>query len=338
MKKPKPDEELLSVLEEKEYKYIRPLGSGGSANVFLVQSLKYKDNFVAKQMFLDDPAQCKECEIRALQNLNSTSVISLYDYAITPHSLVMILEYCSHGSLEDYLKKNGPITGDFLRGLCRNILTGIDFIHQQRVAHLDIKPANILFDRYGRAKLADFGISRIFQGSNPRSNHKAGSIIFMAPEIINSLNYEPFRADIWALGVTFFIMNTARSPWPTQSYSAMMQAISLGDAVYSPNNCADLNKIIKTMLNPSPTQRPTAKQLLSNQFFNVSPKVGNIPLDLPKSGSSIKLNPISNIISKKTSTAHSTSHAVEFALRGKNRTLSTVNKTFPDVQTISEEN
>lgn len=257
------DEELLSVLEEKQYKFVTQIGSGGSAIVYLVESLRYHQNFVCKQISLDIKGICKECELQALKNLGHPSIISLYDYKLTDNFLFLFLEYCPHGSLEDYVLYSGAVSQEQLLPLFKNILTSVEYIHSKRVAHSDIKPGNIFFDRYGRPKLADFGLSRLFQSSSPESDYRAGSLAFMSPEMFNNNRYDPFAADIWALGVTLYIISTGLSPFPLKSPQSTIQNIQAGAYCIPFDMSETIAGLIKKMMNPIPNKRPKAKDILN---------------------------------------------------------------------------
>lgn len=258
---------LAEALEAKGYRFIRQIGEGGTAYVFLVESLRYKTNFVCKQILLETRGICKECEIRALQSLNSSSVIQLYDYYIKPKYLFLFLEFCPKGSLEEYIKKNGPMKDNQLLGMCKSILVGIEYIHSRRCAHSDLKPANILLDRTGKPKLADFGFSKIFPIEKPNTDQRVGSLVFMAPEIFHSSRYNPFPADIWSLGVTFYYLATGTYPWPLTTYQECVGAITTASFKIPDDVDERIKMLIMSMLNPHAERRPRAKELLASPCF-----------------------------------------------------------------------
>ncbi|OHT15348.1 CAMK family protein kinase [Tritrichomonas foetus] len=261
------DTELLEVLNEKNFSYVAPIGAGGTATCFLVRSSKYGMNFVCKKIPLGDKCICSQCELVALKQLNSPSVINMYDFKILPSCIYLFIEFCPRGCLMSYIRKAGPITGRNLIGLCKNLLMALQFIHESKFAHLDIKPANILIDSYGRTKLADFGISRFISGTN-LSDQKAGTVIFMAPEIFSADKFDPFMADIWAMGVTFYFIATKRIPWVTSSLEDTKKSIKAG-MIQFPQNFPniELSKVIRMMLARKPEDRPSAEKLLTLPIF-----------------------------------------------------------------------
>ena len=83
-------------------------------------------------------------------------------------------------------------------------------MHELQIAHLDIKPDNILFDEFFNVKISDFGTSILLLDSDWTSWRRWGTRSFMAPEVVNatqSAQYNVFKADIYSLGVTLMILS-----------------------------------------------------------------------------------------------------------------------------------
>ena len=265
---------LLKVLEMKGFRLLGPVGKGGSSSCYAVQSLKYKDLFVCKQLVISSKTTCSQCEIDSLKRLNSANVISMYDFHVERPYVYVILEYCPNGTLMDYVMKCGPPSGRQLLGVMKTLLGAVNFIHTHRVAHLDIKPTNVLLDRYGRAKLADFGISR-FVARDDTSDQHAGTTAFMAPELFAPGRFDPFKADIWALGITFFFMITGCAPWAARTLEELREMIPQGIGTAAVLLPAQVRQLVMSMCKLDPSRRPTAKELLDNPIFqNVEVKDG----------------------------------------------------------------
>ena len=212
----------------------RHIGSGGNATCFLVRSVKYECDFVAKVTHLDGRSIERENEAEALKNLTHKNIVQLYELFRDDRYYYMIIEYCPGGSLEDLIAREGPIQRARLVSICTQVCEAVRACHEVNIAHRDIKPANILLDAYGRPKLADFGLSDVYDQPFVRS--QAGSLAFMAPEIITGTGgHNPFKADVWALGVTFFYMGTGALPWQTQSVPDLLRAIKLGPVDWAVN-------------------------------------------------------------------------------------------------------
>jgi serine/threonine protein kinase len=259
-------EQITPVLQSMGYDLMKEIGEGASARCFLVFSRQYQTLFVAKAMSLLCRQICSECEVNALRQLTSPYVISLYDVAFRPDCLYLVLEYCPLGPLDDYVRSNGPFSGAQLYGMCKAILTGLAYIHSQRFAHLDLKPSNILLDRYGRTKLADFGIARLFR-LRAVTEQRAGSLAFMAPDVYSARSYDPFKADIWSLGVTFFFLAIGKVPWVSELPTQLQKEISTGCFTVPSSLDGPFAHVLREMMNVDARQRPSAADLLKMSPF-----------------------------------------------------------------------
>eukprot|EP00494_Astrolonche_serrata_P023602 UN23860 len=93
----------------------------------------------------------------------------------------------------------------------RDIFMGINYLHEQRIAHGDIKPDNILMGVDGHLKLADFGVSRFIESASVIKGLET-TPAFQAPEELQG-NYSPWPADLWAVGVVFYMFLTGKHPF-----------------------------------------------------------------------------------------------------------------------------
>ena len=155
-------DEMRRTLAEHGYDFKKELGRGGFATVVLVRSQRYDMDFAAKVIQHEGPLNgTVEAEITSLRDLAHPNIICLSDWFTNGHHVYLILEYCPNGSLQDILNKNKNLTEPIARSYFRQIVSALSYCHEHGVAHLDIKPANILIDVYGRMKLADFGLSLV---------------------------------------------------------------------------------------------------------------------------------------------------------------------------------
>lgn len=211
------------------YKFLEKIGEGGFSQVYKVYHEKYQQIFCAKVMKYDQDEKnwtLFRSEMDSLVSLDHINIIRLYNFFKVDDRLYLILEYCPGGSLYDRVEKNGPLTGDELMNVTEQLVSGVQYIHQQRIAHRDIKPQNVLFDSHGRVRIADFGISKL--GDGDKLCTFTCSAAYAAPEILGRKPYSPFAADIWALGVTLYYISHGKLPWPTSSFVLMTEAIEQG--------------------------------------------------------------------------------------------------------------
>ena len=222
------DFELIKrTLNEHRFRYERPIGNGGFASVHLVVNERYNQPFVVKVTKLKNGMTEEDhAEISNLINLTHPNIISMFEYFSDDVYLYIILEYCSGGSLQDVIKRDGYIKPPLLYHYYYQICAALKHCHMRSIAHRDLKPANVLIDNYGRLKIADFGLSCRNEGEIIHSF--VGSRSYMAPEVITRVGYDPFLADIWSLGVTFYQMAAGCLPWNAESHKELLLSISIG--------------------------------------------------------------------------------------------------------------
>nr|AYA44274.1 death-associated protein kinase 1 [Helicoverpa armigera] len=145
---------------------------------------------------------CAEC----------TRVVSLHEVYETRSEVAIVLELCAGGELQRLLDEEDRLTEGAARRALRHVLEGLAHLHARRVAHLDLKPQNLLLTAGGEELLiCDFGISRAIQpGAHVREI--LGTRDYVAPEI---LSYEPLSlaADIWSVGVLAYVLLSGYSPF-----------------------------------------------------------------------------------------------------------------------------
>jgi serine/threonine protein kinase len=176
----------------------------------------------------------------------------------------MIFEYCPNGSLCDEISDDGGIPLDRFFSIAQQLLSALAFMHSQGVAHCDIKPSNVLIDIHGRPKFADFGIAQT--RTRPLDEQTAGTWAFLAPEVLTHTATDRFKADVWALGVTFTFMLDGVLPWPTVP-GRMREAVLKGSYLIMRKIPAPLADLIRWMFVVKPEARWSADQLLKHAYF-----------------------------------------------------------------------
>jgi len=255
----------------RDYIFKKEIGKGGFSRVYLVESIKYSTNFVAKVMIVNEAEQTRrwetfESEIEALQRLDSPHIIRLYDHFIENGVFYLILEYCPNGSVQDEIEQHGELQEDRFCMIGRQVIDGLLYCHSRNIAHHDIKPHNILIDQFGRAKIADFGLSlRMSKGT--LSDSFAGSLVFTAPEIFLKKSYDPFKADVWSLGVTFAVMITGEVPWAATSVERLKQLVKSGHYFLKNRPPAAIAELIRNMIVVDPLKRMSLEDIRNSKVF-----------------------------------------------------------------------
>jgi serine/threonine protein kinase len=197
---------LSRTLHDHDYALLHLIGRGGNGEVYLARHCRTKEYYAVKVTGGTNRAQ----ELQALQSIWHPHIVYLYEAFTVNDLLFLVFEYCPGGCLA--LKVQGcPIPRSDLFPICRQLISAVKACHAQRLAHLDIKPGNVLIDKHGRVKLADFGLSQMIQGD--LSGQFKGTPIYLPPEILQKRPYDPFKADIWSLGVTLYCLAVGQKPW-----------------------------------------------------------------------------------------------------------------------------
>lgn len=264
------DASISSILAEHGFTVDSMIGQGGFAQCFTVGWDQYPDiTFVAKVITLNEQTSKRFSdsfirEVQTLKNIYHKNVIQIYKYFATEKYLFIIIEYCPNGTLYDFVLRHGTIGEVEFKDIARQCLEALLACHDMNIAHRDIKPTNIMFDTNHNIKLVDFGIADVLREQTSRHD---GSLPFHSPEMFCDAPYIPEKADIWALGITFYFMVSGCLPWKCNTISELRDLVTKETPVYPSYIDAKIIKFINTMLFKEPFLRPSAKQLLQNPLF-----------------------------------------------------------------------
>ncbi len=200
------------------YQLLDVIGQGGMGIVYRAVDSSM-DRIVAIKMLHGAYAEDKDLlarfhrEVRSTANLqhkNIVTVFTLDDFQGFPY---MVMEYLEGSSMAEMIASHKPLhTVDKIGLLCQ-VCEGLQYAHERKVIHRDIKPGNVLILKDGVAKIVDFGIARVGQSENlTRTGQIIGSIYYMSPEQIGSGPVDG-RSDIYSAGVTLYQFLTGEYPF-----------------------------------------------------------------------------------------------------------------------------
>ncbi|KZS90479.1 hypothetical protein SISNIDRAFT_475331 [Sistotremastrum niveocremeum HHB9708] len=151
-------------------------------------------------------------EIDLLKNLNHANIVKYKGFVKTREFLYIILEYCENGSLHNICKKFGKFPENLVAVYISQVLEGLVYLHDQGVIHRDIKGANILTNKDGCVKLADFGVASNTAAANADDGAVVGSPYWMAPEVIEQSGATT-ASDIWSVGCVVIELLEGKPPY-----------------------------------------------------------------------------------------------------------------------------
>jgi serine/threonine protein kinase len=253
-----------------KYKVLERLGSGGMGQVFLCEHKLMRRRVAVKVLptaKADDPSSLERFyrEARAVAALDHPNIVRAYDIDQDENLHFLVMEYVDGSSLQDLIKKTGPI--DPVRACHYIYQSAIGIQHAFDTAglvHRDIKPGNILVDRSGTVKILDMGLARFFHDEDDLLTKKydenvLGTADYLAPEQAMDSHSVDVRADIYSLGATFYYMLTGNPPFTEGTVAQKL----IWHQTKPPKPIADYRKdvqpeiiaIVQKMMAKDPTNR-----------------------------------------------------------------------------------
>eukprot|EP00879_Flechtneria_rotunda_P017041 GHRR01017847.1.p1 GENE.GHRR01017847.1~~GHRR01017847.1.p1 ORF type:complete len:205 (+),score=88.55 GHRR01017847.1:274-888(+) len=145
--------------------------------------------------------------------------------------------------------------------VCVEVSRGMDYLHQRKIIHRDLKAANLLLDENGMVKIADFGVARMIE-TNGHMTAETGTYRWMAPEVIEHKPYDE-KADVFSFGVVLWELLTCKIPYSDMTpLQAAVGVVQKGLRPAIPPTCLpQLANIMMACWDASPLHRPSFKEL-----------------------------------------------------------------------------
>jgi hypothetical protein len=250
---------------------LRPLGAGGFATVYRAHQAQLGRDVAVKidnRVLVDERDRRRFLrEAHAAAKLSGhPHVVGVHDANITAQGTpYMVMELCTGGSLADQLDERGPLHHEQVRDLGIKLADALAAAHQEGVLHRDIKPGNILVDRYGTPKLADFGLAALLDAQGGSTvTRDALSPSYAPPEAFAMAEPTP-QADVYSLAATLYTLLAGKPPrpvpWPITSFDQLGEILRRPVAAVNGVPPA-LHEILARALHPDANLRtPSAAQL-----------------------------------------------------------------------------
>lgn len=257
------------------------IGCGAYGRVYMGMNLDSGELLAIKQVLIAANSSSKanaqnqiqelEEEVKLLRNLSHPNIVRYLGTAREDDALNILLEFVPGGSIASLLGKFGSFTEPVIRMYTKQLLQGLEYLHNNGIMHRDIKGANILVDNKGCIKLADFGASKKVVELVTITGAKSmkGTPYWMAPEVILQTGHS-LPADIWSVGCTVIEMATGKPPWSEQ-FQEVAALFHIGTTKSHPPIPEHISPPAKDFLlkclEKEPNLRPTATQLLQHPFL-----------------------------------------------------------------------
>ena len=286
------------------YILLDPLGQGSYAEVRLCKEKTHDQLYAIKIMnkdllmkksvgmsstFMDDVKR----EVAIMKKLEHENVLRLYEVMDDPkvNKMYLVLEYCKKGDLMQMTKGNArtnscePLPDIQVWDVMRQVLRGLKYLHDNDIVHGDLKPQNLLVDKNGVVKIADFGISKMIEtsdGEKEKLLETSGTPAFMSPELCAGLAYDGYLADVYAVGATIFMLRCGHPPFIANKLIILYNKIQEDPVVFTQDGVGEgLKKLIDGMMEKDPTKRMTLLDVIRDPWVQLKP--GDAKMKTPPS-------------------------------------------------------
>ena len=202
-----------------------------------------------------------EREVRAVARLNHGNVVQVYDFGTEAGLAYIVMEFIQGKELKDYFDANERFDLKSIFRLMSELLDALHFAHEAGIIHRDVKPANVMIEAGGHAKLTDFGVARVTEPEgNQAEATRVGTIVgtpsYMSPEQVQGQAIDR-RSDIFSAGIILYQLLTWQKPFQGTQWELAKKIIE-DDPVWPSQMVqipADIDRVVARALAKQPERR-----------------------------------------------------------------------------------
>jgi len=270
-----------------EYLIKYTLGRGSFAKVFMaihqITGVKYAlKRFRLKELQrVENGVSQLEREISVMRHYKHPNIIKLHEVLFLEEfdTVYLVLDFADAGSLKQLISHPIPVDEKMIRSIFHQILTALNYLHQEGMIHQDIKPSNILLCSNGVSYLADFGVGHSIQSTEM----VVGSPAYQAPEALTdgegeAVSENPVKEDVWSLGVTLYESLFFKLPFNGETVFEIIRNIRENPLSIPDNASPDVKDVITKMLCIDQDKRLSVQELLNHPYFARPSGLVSIPV------------------------------------------------------------
>ncbi|KAI9011147.1 kinase-like domain-containing protein [Gaertneriomyces semiglobifer] len=198
--------------------------------------------------------------------LHHPHIPRLHDVTIHNDNYYLFMEHIDGCSLLELILSRGKLFEATARLYLRQIISAVDYCHQNNIVHRDLKIENILLTKCGTVKLIDFGLANIY--SNSKKLHTfCGSLYFAAPELLNAKAYTGPEVDMWSIGVILYVLVCGKVPFDDPSMPVLHAKIKAGVVKYPNHVSTSCRQLISRLLVTDPRRRATMNEVKEHPWI-----------------------------------------------------------------------
>ncbi|XP_051237238.1 serine/threonine-protein kinase MARK1 isoform X1 [Dicentrarchus labrax] len=254
------------------YRLLKTIGKGNFAKVKLARhTLTGREvaiKIIDKTQLNPTSLQKLFREVSVMKILNHPNIVKLFEVIETEKTLYLVMEYASGGEVFDYLVAHGRMKEKEARAKFRQIVSAVEYCHQKRIVHRDLKAENLLLDADMNIKIADFGFSNEFTLGNKLDTF-CGSPPYAAPELFQGKKYDGPEVDVWSLGVILYTLVSGSLPFDGQNLKELRERVLRGKYRIPFYMSTDCENLLKKLLVLNPGKRGSLQQIMKDRWMNV---------------------------------------------------------------------
>jgi len=216
-------------------------------------------------------------EVQIMKLLRHPNVLKLYQVMETKNMLYIVTEYATKGEMFAHIDKCGKLNEPEARRFFWQIISAVEYCHNRRVVHRDLKTENLLLDDNLNVKIADFGFCNHTKEDELLKTW-CGSPPYAAPEIFEGKEYDGPAIDIWSLGVVLYVLVSAALPFDGETVHEVRDRVLEGRFRVPYYMSSELEDLIRKILIKNPVHRFTLNQIKGHPWMQKEPQ-GNLMND-----------------------------------------------------------
>ena len=255
--------DITGTLFADRYRLERKLGSGGMADVWLAEDQELGRHVAVKilhERYANDEQFVERFRREATHaaGLSHPNIVSIYDRGVAGGSYYIVMEYIEGRTLKELIVTRGPCPVPVAISYTRQILAALRYAHKNGIIHRDIKPHNVLVDREGRVKVADFGIARAGASEMTEAGSIVGTAQYLSPEQARGAPVDE-SSDLYSTGIVLYELLTGTVPFtgetPVEIAMKHLSQTPEAPSARRPDIPHDLDLVVLRALAKEPAER-----------------------------------------------------------------------------------
>jgi len=258
-----------------KYRLLKTIGKGNFAKVKLAKHIptgkEVAIKIIDKTQLNPGSLQKLFREVRIMKTLDHPNIVKLFQVIETEKTLYLVMEYASGGEVFDYLVLHGRMKEKEARAKFRQIVSAVQYCHQKKIIHRDLKAENLLLDSEMNIKIADFGFSNEFVPGNKLDTF-CGSPPYAAPELFQGKKYDGPEVDVWSLGVILYTLVSGSLPFDGSTLRELRERVLRGKYRIPFYMSTDCENLLKKFLVLNPTRRASlepSQVIMKDKWMNM---------------------------------------------------------------------